>query len=301
LKPRSQSGYRSPRLVFSLAILAFFCFLAVFAAQIAPQDPTRMQPSRRNLQAAWMRKPGVAEGFWLGTDRYGRDVFSRLVYGSRTGIFLALTAAPLAALIGTLVGVAAGYAGGWVETVIMRAADIFNAFPAVLFSVLVVLLLREQPLGQALNGLLTLTIAFAAIGWVGLARILRAVVLELKSRLFVEAAQALGASRWQIIRSHILPNLSGLIVVWMVNTVPTVILLEAGLGYLGVEIVRAAEGNEFRVTSWGGLFFEGRSFIYSNPFVLLAPALCVFLITLSFSLLGSYLDRRQNHGRELRI
>jgi ABC-type dipeptide/oligopeptide/nickel transport system permease subunit len=161
-----------------------------------------------------------------------------------------------------------------------------------------VLILRDQPLGQVLNGLLTLAIAFAAIAWVGLARLLRSVVLEIKQRLFVEAALALGASHWYIIRRHILPHILNLVAAWIVNAVPQVILLEAGLGYLGVEITRAVEGNEFSVTSWGGLFFEGRKLLLSNPFILLMPTLCVLLISLSFSLLAEnlnqHLHREQN-------
>lgn len=285
----------------SLSIIIFFILTAIAAPWVAPQDPFRMQPTKRNLLPAWQRGDSAIEGYLLGSDRYGRDIFSRLVYGSRAGIFLVLTAVPLAALLGTLVGVASGYTGGWLEMAVMRVADIFNAFPAILFSVLMVLVLREQPLGQGMNGLLTLVIAFAAIAWVGLARILRSVVLQLKTQQFIEASLALGGSHFHIIREHILPNLSRLIGVWVINAVPVVILLEAGLGYLGIDIIQAPEGNEFQVTSWGGLFFEGRSFIHSNPFVLLAPTLCVFLISLSFSLLAGYLDRRMNSGHEVMI
>lgn len=293
-----QSPLRSPRVLFSMFTLAVFIILAVFAPRIAPADPTRMHPGQGNLKPIWLRADDSIEGYWLGSDRWGRDVFSRLIYGSRVSIFLALTAAPLAAVLGILVGVIAGYAGGWVETLLMRLADIFSAFPAILFSVLMVLILRDQPLGHMLSGLWTLTIAFAAIAWVGLARLLRSVVLEIKQRLFVEAAHALGASHWHIIRRHILPHILSLVAVWIVNAVPQVILLEAGLGYLGVEIVRATEGNEFRVTSWGGLFFEGRTLIHSNPFILLAPTLCVLMISLSFSQISVYLDQRLKHEQE---
>jgi ABC-type dipeptide/oligopeptide/nickel transport system permease subunit len=283
---------RSPRVLFSLFVLTFFVCLAVFAPRLAPADPTRMHPGQGYLKPAWLRTTNSIDGYWLGSDRWGRDVFSRLVYGSRASIFLALTAAPLAALLGMLVGVTAGYVGGWLETLLMRFSDLFSAFPAILFSVLMILILRDQPLGQMLNGLLTLTIAFAAIAWVSLARLLRSVVLEIKQRPFVEAAHALGASHWYIIRRHILPHILGLAGAWMVNAIPQVILLEAGLGYLGIEITRAVEGNEFSVTSWGGLFFEGRKLLLSNPFILLMPTLCVLLISLSFSLLAEALNQQ---------
>lgn len=281
----------TPGLLFSLLTLTFFVSLAIFAPQIAPADPTRMNAGQSYLKPAWLRADDSIKGYWLGSDRFGRDVFSRLIYGSRASIFLALTAAPLAALLGIIIGVTAGYAGGWLETLLMRLSDVFSAFPTILFSVLMVLILRDQPLGQAMNGLWTLAIAFAAIAWVGLARLLRSVVLEIKQRLFVEAAHALGASHWHILRRHILPHLLNLVTAWVVNAVPQVILLEAGLGYLGVEIIRANEGNEFSVTSWGGLFLEGRKLLLSNPFILLLPTLCVLLISLSFSLLAESLDQ----------
>lgn len=301
IKSKDTFALRSPRVLFSLFTFTFFIVLAVFAPKIAPADPTRIKPGMGGLQPIWMRPNNSVEGYLLGSDRMGRDVFSRLIYGSRASIFLALTAAPLAALLGTVIGVASGYMGGRTETLLMRLSDIFNAFPAIMFSVLMVLILRSRPLGQSMNGLWTLTIAFAAIAWVGLARLLRSAVLQIKQRPFVEAARALGASHWHIIWNHVLPNIQSLITVWVVNTIPTVILLEAGLGYLGVEIVRASEGNEFRVTSWGGLFFEGRSRIHSNPYMLLAPAACVLLISLSFSLLAEYLNQRLNRNQNISL
>ncbi len=288
----------SPRVLFSLSNLAFFVLLAVFAPVITPVHPTRINFNvQADLLPIWQRPDNTQPGYWLGTDHWGRDIFSRLIYGTRAGTFLAVTAAPLAALIGILVGVLAGYAGGRFEILLMRLADIFSAFPAIMFSVLMVLILRNRPFGLVMNGLLTLTIAFAAIAWVGLARLLRSVVLQIKQRPFVEAARALGGSHGHIIRHHILPNVLSLAAVWVVNAVPQVILLEAGLGYLGVDIVETVQGSEFLVSSWGGLFFYGRNRIYSSPIVLLAPTLCVLLISLSFSLLADYLNQRLNHDQ----
>ena len=143
---------RSPRVLFSLAVLVFFVLVAIFAPRIASVHPTRMDYNIQSyLPPIWMRPDSSVQGYWLGADRWGRDIFSRLVYGSRTSIFLVLTAAPLAALLGTLVGVTAGYAGGRFENFLMRLTDIFSAFPAIMFSVLMVMVLRNQPLGQALT------------------------------------------------------------------------------------------------------------------------------------------------------
>ncbi len=285
---------RSPHLWFSLAILLVFALVALFAPRLAPHDPLDMDAVQSNLKPIWLRSDPSIPGYWLGSDRLGRDIFSRLVYGTRASIFLSLTAVPLAVMLGMSIGLVSGYLGGLIEYITMRIVDIFSAFPAILFSVLIVLILRDRPIGQFMSGLWTLAIAFAAIGWVSLARLLRASVLRLKHEPFVEAARALGASHAHILLNHILPNTLDLVAVWAINAVPVVILLEAGLGYLGVEIVNIYGGSEFRVTSWGGLFFEGRSKIFSNPFILLAPTLCVLLISLSFSSFGDYLNKYLN-------
>ncbi len=114
--------------------------------------------------------------------------------------------------------------------------------------------------------------------------------MQLKSQVFVEAAISIGASPWRVMSRHLLPNVSHVIVVWIVVTIPVVILLEAMLGYLGVGVTAAVDGSEFTTVSWGGLFFSGRSMMSSNPWVLVLPALCILLISMSFLLMGDFLD-----------
>ena len=282
----------------SLLIIIVFVVVAILAPLLAPQDPWKFS-FKRNLPPAWVQQsttPGEAQ-YPLGTDTLGRDIASRLIYGARTALFVALLAAPLAAIFGTLIGLVAGYAGGRVESVLMRGTDIFNAFPAIMFTIAVVLILRDSPLNKPLNGVLVLVIAFVLIGWVSLARIVRGAVLAQKQELYVEAARQLGMSHRRILFRHILPNCLALIIVWLMAAISRVIILEAFLGYVGVEVSGAARGLqfaatsglEFAATSWGGLFFEGRALIHANPIVLLAPSVCVILVAVSFTLLGDRL------------
>ena len=274
----------------SLVIIIAFVLLAIVAPLVAPQDPWKMG-FKRNLPPAWVQnvaRPGVAQ-YPLGTDTLGRDIASRVIYGARTALVVALLAAPLAAIFGTLIGLVAGYGGGRMENLLMRGTDIFSAFPAILFSIAVVLILRESPVSQVLNGMLVLVIAFMLIGWVSLARIVRGAVLAEKQELYVEAARQLGMSQRRILLRHILPNCLALIIVWLMAAISRVIILEAFLGYVGVEVSGSTRGLDFAAMSWGGLFYDGRTLIHSNPIVLLAPSVCVILVAVSFTLLGDRL------------
>lgn len=291
IRMRVNFTLRSWQIGFSLLLLIAFTLVALAAPWIAPADPYYGDYAKADLKPIWQRPDTSIEGFWLGSDRYGRDVFSRLIYGTRTSFLMILTIMPAMVLIGLSVGVVSGYLGKTVDAIWLHIADILNSFPTITFAVLIILVLRDQPLGSWMDGMLTLTIAYTTIGWVGLARLTRAAVLQLKQQAFIEAARALGASNAEIIWRHLIPNTLHLVTVWVVNTIPTIILLEATLGYLGIEIIRTIEGKEFNVTSWGGLFFEGRRYIFSNPFILLAPALCIFLISLGCSLLSETLNR----------
>jgi len=141
-----------------------------------------------------------------------------------------------------------------------------------------------------IHGLIALVVGFAAVSWVGLARLIRANILQIKSQLFVEAAISVGASPRRILARHLLPNVVHVILVWMINSIPAVILLEALLGYIGVGVTGAVDGGEFTVVSWGGMFFAGRSAMSRNPLMLIIPSLCILLISMSFILLADFLN-----------
>ena len=277
---------------FSLFVMLVLALVAVFAPWIAPHDPYEWRVAEGSLPPSWVQNlstPGVSD-YPLGTDRYGRDILSRMIYGTRTAMFLALAAVSLAALIGTLVGLVAGYAGGRADSVIMLFVDTLASLPGIMVTVIIVLIFRNRLSPTWFHGLITLVIGFAAVGWVSLARLIRINLMQLKSQVFVEAAISIGASPWRVMSRHLLPNVSHVIVVWIVVTIPVVILLEALLGYLGVGVTAAVDGSEFTTVSWGGLFFSGRSMMSSNPWVLVLPALCILLISMSFLLMGDFLD-----------
>lgn len=236
------------------------------------------------------RMPAGVGEFPLGTDRYGRDILSRLIYGTRTALFLALTAVPIAALIGAVIGLIAGYAGSRLDSFIRLVTDTINSLPGIMFLVIVVLILRNLLAPTWINGLITLVIGFAGVSWVSLARLMRINVLQLKSQLFIEAAISVGARPSRIIIRHLIPNTLHVILVWMINNIPAVILLEAILGYIGVGVTSAIDGSEFTVASWGGMFFSGRSAMSSNPLMLAIPSLCILLISTSFILFADFLN-----------
>jgi peptide/nickel transport system permease protein len=283
---------RTKTVCFSLAVMLAFGLVAALAPWIAPHDPYRMDPVWSALPPAWVRNttlPGVAD-YALGTDRFGRDVLSRLIYGTRTALLLALTAVPLAALFGTLLGLLAGQAGRRTDSLIMLFAEMVGALPGIMFLVIIVLILRSALSPTWLHGLLALVVGYAAVSWVSLARLVRISVLQVRSQLFVEAAVSMGASSGRIITRHLLPNVLHVILVWIINNIPSVILLEAVLGYIGVGVTSSVDGGEFTTVSWGGLFFAGRSALSRNPLMLLVPSLCILLISMSFVLLGDFLD-----------
>ena len=276
----------------SLVIMLAFGAVAVLAPRLAPHDPYQFGPTQVSLPPMWVQSgsnPGWAE-FPLGTDRYGRDILSRFLYGTRTAVCLSLLAVGLAALIGAAVGLVSGYAGGRLDAGIKLLTDTILCLPGIMFTVIVILILRELLRPTWANGLLTLVVGFAGVAWVGLARLVRMSVLQLKSQLFVEAAVSVGVPPRRIITHHLLPNVVHIIVVWVINNVPAVILLEAVLGYIGVGITGAVDGGEFTTVSWGGLFFSGRSAINSNPLVLILPSACILVISMSFILLGDFLS-----------
>jgi peptide/nickel transport system permease protein len=273
---------------FSLLVLLAFGLVALFAPAIAPQDPYRWRSGLSNLPPMWVQNtshPGMAD-YPLGTDRYGRDIASRLIYGTRTAFALAMVTVPLAALIGTVLGLLAGYLGGRADTLIMLFTDMVQSLPGIMFLVIVVLIFRSLLPPTWLGGLVTLVVGFAAVSWVSLGRLVRVNVLQVKSRLFVEAAVSIGAAPLRVMQRHLLPNISHVIIVWIINTIPAVILIEAVLGYIGIGITSAVDGSEFTAVSWGGMFYSGRAAMSRNPLMLIIPSLCILLLSMSFIFLG---------------
>jgi len=294
ITPLLRSAVRRKTIWFSTLVMLTLGLVAVLAPWISPHDPYHwsITAAHTSLPPMWVQggvQPGQAE-FPLGTDRYGRDVLSRLLYGTRTAFFLAMTAVPLSALIGAGMWLVAGFLGGRVDSTITLVTDIIQSLPGIMFLVIIVLVFRNLLTPTWFHGLLTLVVGFAAVAWTGLARLVRVNVLLIKTQAFVEASTALGATRWRIIAAHLFPNVLHVILVWVINNVPAVILMEAVLGYIGVGVTGAVDGSEFTTVSWGGMFFSGRSAMSSNPLMLIIPSLCILLMSMSFVLLANFLN-----------
>lgn len=284
---------RTKTIWFSALVMLFFGLVAVLAPWLAPHDPYAMSSEQSDLPPVGVQNAyGIGRpDYPLGTDQYGRDILSRLLYGTRTAFFLALSAVPLAALIGTFVGLVSGYLSGWPDRLVMLFADMLQSLPGIMFMVMIILLFRSLMHPSWLSGLIALVVGFAAVSWVSLARVVRVAVMQLKTELFVEAAVSLGATRRRIILHHLLPNVQHIILVWIINNIPGVILLEAVLGYVGIGVTSVDTKSDvaFTVISWGGMFFSGRSALTRNPLMLIIPSLCILLISMSFIFLSDFL------------
>jgi peptide/nickel transport system permease protein len=238
--------------------------LAIFAPVISPHDPLAQDSSIR-------LSPIGTSGHLLGTDGNGRDILSRLIYGSRTALAIAVIPVLVAGLIGLAMGLAAGYFGGWVDAILMRLADILFAFPAILLAIAIVAVL-----GPALvNAMMALAIVFIP----AFARLVRASVLSLKGREFVLAAQTSGARSSRIIFRHILINALPTIVVFATLQTGQMIIFGAALSFLGL-------GVQPPTPDWGTMANDGRNSMLIAPWVTTLPGIAIFIVAVAFNLLG---------------
>ena len=207
----------------------------------------------------------------LGTDEAGRDVLTRLLYGSRVSLMVGIVPTLLSMVIGAVLGVLAGYLGGVVDSIIMRLADIVLAFPSMLLAMVIM-----YTLGDGLfNVFLTLTL----MNWGTVARIARAETLKLKTVDYVKAARSIGMTKWRIIRKHILPNCLPMLIVLFTLNVPSAILTESALSFLGLGIQPPS-------ASWGLMVNTGRQYLFNAPWLSFAPSGAIMLAVLSFNFLG---------------
>ncbi len=251
--------------------LAMFglCFILVLAI-ISLLTPV-IAPYAYETQDLYLGATPPSAAHWLGTDVLGRDMLTRLMYGGRISLTVGLIATSVALLIGVTYGAVAGYMGGKVDAVMMRIVDVLYALP---FSIFIILL--TVVFGRSL---LLLFLAIGAVEWLTMARIIRGQVLSLKRQEFVEAATAIGLSRWQIIRKHLIPNALGPIIVYTTLTIPSVILLESFLSFLGL-------GIQPPQSSWGSLISYGVETMEEYPWLLIYPGLVLSLTLFSLNFLG---------------
>jgi len=215
--------------------------------------------------------PSVETGHWFGTDALGRDLYVRTLIGGRISLLVGLVATLVSLVIGITYGAIAGYLGGRVDNVMMRFVDGIYAMPFMFFVIVLMVIFGRN--------IFLIFVAIGAINWLDMARIVRGQTLSLKTKDFVEAARACGATEWQIIRRHIVPNLLGVVVVYVTLTIPQVILVESFLSFLGL-------GVQEPLTSWGALVNEGAQELETAPWSLLIPASFLAVTLFAFNFLG---------------
>lgn len=215
----------------------------------------------------------------MGTDGLGRDLFSRLLDGAQISVSVALVVQLVVLVIGVPIGAAAGWFGGRLDNYLMRFTDVIYAFPDLLFIILLSVTFRETFLGEAMDGMLLIFVAIGLTAWVTMARLVRGQVLSLKESEFVEAARATGVSDLRIVVRHILPNSIGPVIVAVTLGIPSAILAEATLSFIGI-------GIEPPRASWGSLIAEGTRWVQSEPHLVVFPALALAITLTSFTFLG---------------
>lgn len=277
---RRQRIYRNHakhRLYAFLLLALLLMLVVVFAEQLCPYDPNIQDfaaleaPSRQHI---------------CGTDRYGRDLFSRILVGLRTSVISTLSLVAIITVVGTAVGVICGYRGGKVDSLMMRISDVCLAFPGLVFALAIAALLN--------GGLQNAVIALAVISWPKYARIARSQTLALKSTDYIAAAQLAGSSSAQIIFRHILPNSLGPILVTAMLDIGTMMMELAGLSFLGL-------GAQPPTAELGNMMSGGRSMLQTYPWVIITPGIAIFVAVVIFNLLGDsvrdYLDPRNSRGQ----
>ena len=283
---------RSPVTIVSFVVVLMLILLAVFADLIAPTDP--FDAKSLNLLNGFTppMEPNAFTGetFTLGTDDQGRDLLSAIIFGLRVSLFVGLTAVILAMALGVSLGLLAGYRGGWVDSVIMRAADIQVTFPSILIAMLIFGIARGL-LPPDLRDELAITVLIIAIGlseWVPFARTVRGTTMVEKEKEYVKAARLIGLSGRQIMLRHILPNVLSPVLVIATITLALAIIAEATLSFLGV-------GAPPTEPSLGTLIRIGQDFLFSGEWwILLFPAATLLALALSVNLLGDWLRDRLN-------
>ncbi|SDT34120.1 ABC transporter permease [Microlunatus soli] len=253
----------------ALAVLALVVLCAVFAPLIAPNDPNGQDLLIRLQPPSWHAADGRVH--LLGTDNLGRDVLSRLIYGSRVSLFVGLAVALISGTIGAVIGIVAGFRRGWVDRVLMRLADVQLAFPSILLALAVVAFLG--------NGLWVVIIVLGVTNWVGYARVARSSVLSLRERDFVLEARAIGVGPIMIMRRHLLPNVFAPLMTIATLNVASAIIVESALSFLGL-------GVPADIPTWGSMLADGQLYLGTSWWVAVFPGLALMLTALSINITG---------------
>ena len=263
------------RLWLSGGWLSLLALTAICAPLIAPHDPLAQDLFLGRLPPFW--EGGTEPGYWLGTDSLGRDVLSRILFGARLALIVALVAGTLTCLIGATLGLVAGYYRGWPDRIISRFVDIWMAFPPVLFAILLIAVLGP--------GLISIIIAIVVIDWTRFARVIRAEAMGQGAMDYVASAQVAGRTRFGTMLTEILPNVLPTIIALLTLEMGIAVIVEAILSFVNLSISTDSP-------TWGGMIAEGRTSVHQAWWVLVFPLITLFLTVLSFSQLGEGLKDR---------
>ena len=248
---------------FSAVLILVFVLAAVFAPLLTPYDPKQMDIMNR------LSAPSAEHLF--GTDEGGRDILTRMLYGSRVSLLAGVLPTLMSMILGAAMGLISGFAGGIADEIIMRVADVMLAFPSTLLAMLIMYTLG----GGLMNVFLTLSL----VSWAGIARVVRSETPRLRGSVYVTAARSIGVPKARIILRHILPNCIPTLIVLFTLNVPSAILTESSLSFLGL-------GIQPPDTSWGLMINQGRQYLYNAPWCSFAPCIAIMLIVLAFNFLG---------------
>ena len=255
----------------SFCLFLFLALLIILAAIFAPVITGGIDPAKGALRDA-LQPPSSAHIF--GTDKLGRDIFARVIYGARTSLTATFTVVLLIFLIGSVLGVLAGYFGGWTDTIIMRTADMMVAFPGMVFAMAI-----AGILGASVRNAV---IAVALVSWTKFARLARSLVLKIRHRDYVSAAIVTGSKTPYILKKYMLPNVLPMLVIVAATDIGGMMLELAGLSFLGF-------GAKAPTPEWGLMLNEGRQFIQNAPWTMIYPGLAIFIVVVVFNLLGDSL------------
>ncbi|QZT34135.1 ABC transporter permease [Caldalkalibacillus thermarum TA2.A1] len=246
--------------------------MAVFAPYLAPHDPNEINPALMFKPPFWLE--GSEPGYILGTDNQGRDLLSRIIYGTQISLLVGISSVVVAGIIGLTVGLIAGYYGGWIDNLLMRVVDAFLAVPNILLALVI--------LGVFVPGVLTLIFVLGVTNWIAYARVVRGEVLTLKEREFVKAARSIGVRNNKIILHHLLPNVFSSFIVISTLSVATTIILEASLSFLGL-------GIQPPTISWGLMLSAGRDYLATSWWIATFPGLAITITVLGIIFLGDWM------------
>lgn len=263
---------RNKLAVVALAVLAIMLIFALFAPLIAPYDPNAQDLLLRLKPPAW--QSGGSGAHLLGTDQLGRDMLSRVIYGTRISLLVGAGAALLAGVIGTVVGLASGYFGGWLDRVLMRLADVQLAFPAILLALAIV--------GFLGSGLWYVILVLGFTGWVSYARVVRSEVMSLRSRDFITEARAIGVTDGAIMRRHLLPNVMAPLATIGTLHIAAAIVAEASLSYLGLGVPK-------ETVTWGSMLADGQLYLGTSWWVAVFPGVALMITSLAVNITGDAL------------